>query len=185
MTLARQQAVVLQVRPYGDHDAVVPMFAAQHGRVTCFFRGLRKTKKRDQLTLRPGFVLSLELERRPGSDLYIAQALDVLDTNLALSNDLGRLLALNLVVEAYRDAFAEGQNDENAFGLLTATLSALHNTPAHDVVRSFCNELLELLGYGETIHTSSASDLRFLQMQLERVVGRELSAFRFFLETMA
>lgn len=176
----RQQAVVLQVRAYGDHDAVVPMFTSDSGRVTCFFRGLRKPKKRNQLSLRPGFVLSLELEKRPGSDLLSASTIDVLDTHLKLANDLPRLLALNLVLEAVRDGYADGQSDPEGFALLVATLRALGTHPVDAVVPHFCQSLLQLLGY-ETAHHSAP----LLLQDMEGALSRTLPAFRFFCDTVA
>lgn len=176
----RDEAVVLHVRPYGDSDAIVTLFAQLHGKVALYMRGLRSAKRKQ--SLRPMYELSLELHRRPGSELFVPQALDVVRPHLRLSEDLVRLAAANAVLEAYRDLFHEGDPDANAYVLLVETLQMLESEPPREILASALERLAAHVGYEAPRGQSTLADVRAQVVALEQVCGRTLTAHRFFLE---
>lgn len=180
MDTPRDEAVVLHVRPYGDSDAIVTLFAQLHGKVALYMRGLRSTKRK--FALRPMYELALELHKRPGSDLYVPQALDVVRPHLRLSEDLVRLAAANAVLEAYRDLFHDGDPDASAYALLIETLQTLESAAPLPTLASTLERLAAHVGYEAPRGASSLADVRGQVETLEHVCGRTLTAHRFFLD---
>ena len=180
MDTPQEDAVVLHVRAYGDSDAIVTLFAAAHGKVSVFMRGLRSAKRKQ--SLRPLYELRLELHKKPGSDLFTAQALDIVKPHLRLSEELVRLAAANALLEAFRDLFHEGDADANAYALLVETLAALETQPTLPTLAGAIDRLAAHIGYEAPRASGTLADLRRVIDELEHICGHTLTAHRFFLE---
>jgi DNA repair protein RecO len=177
---ARDEAVVLHVRAYGDSDAIVALFARAHGKVSVFMRGLRSAKRKE--SLRPLYEIALELRARAGSELYTAGALDVVRPHLRLSEELVRLAAANAVLEAYRDLFHDGDADAGAYALLIETLSSLERDPPFATLARCAERLAAHIGYASPRAVGTLADFRALVDELEHICGHTLAAHRFFLD---
>jgi len=178
--VSRDEAVVLHVRPYADSDAIVTLFTHAQGKAAMFMRGLRSAKRKH--SLRPMYELSLELHKRPGSDLFVPQALDVVRPHLRLSEDLVRLAAASAVLEAYRDLFHEGDADAKAYQGLVEALAMLESEPALTTLTRVLERLAAHIGYEAPRGAGLLADARAQTEALEQVCGHRLTAHRFFLE---
>lgn len=183
--MPRELAVVLHVRAYGDSDAIISLFTRAHGRVAIFARGYKSPKK-GSTPLRPTYEVSLELGRRAGSDLFTAQAIDLINPHLALSEQLVPLAAATVVLEDCRELFEEGDAEPAAFDLLCEALTQLEREPSLVVLAGFESRLLELIGYrDDTVGAPPGASLAGFTHRgqvLERVSGRRLKARAFLVE---
>jgi len=172
--------VVLHVRAYGDSDAIVTLFTELQGKASLFMRGLRSAKRKQ--SLQAMYEIALELHRRPGSELFVPQALDVVKPHLRLSEDLVRLAAAGAWLEAYRDLFHEGDADASAYALLVETLDVLEHEPPRVTLSSALEQLAAHVGYQALSHDGSLRAVRAQVDALEHICGHTLAAHRFFLE---
>lgn len=147
MTSAKDDAVVLHARPYGDADAIVSLFCRQHGRVAVYGRGVRSSKRQNAPPLLPLYEVRLELTKKGTGDLYSARAVDLVNAHSALHTDLVRLAAANVIVELVREMYPEGQDDPLVYTRLCETLSELERGAPLEVLDGFEHELLAALGY--------------------------------------
>ena len=176
----RDAAVVLHVRSYGDSDGIVTLFTLLQGRAGVFMRGLRSHKRKQ--TLQPLYEIALELHKRPGSELFVAQALDIVKPHLRLSEELVRLAAASAWLEAYRDLFHDGDADAAAYALLVETLDTLEREPPRVTLSRALEQLAAQVGYEAPSGQASVREVRSQVTALEQVCGHTLSAHRFFLE---
>ncbi len=176
----RDEAVVLHVRPYGESDAIVALFARAHGRISLFARGVRSAKRKRTAPLQPAYVISLELARKPNAELYTARAVDVLRRHEPLSHDLTRLAAAHVLLEDCRELFHEGDADAAVYEQLRAALAALETDPPLEVVNGFEHGLIDALGYGGQTESGAGIALfRRRTQSFEQLRGRHLPAREF------
>jgi DNA repair protein RecO len=181
----KDEAIVLHARAYGDADAIVSLFAKVHGRVAVYGRGVRSAKRQNAPPLLPLYEVRLELDRKQGSDLYSARAVDLVNPHAVLQTDLVRLGAANCVLELAREMFQEGQTDELVFERLRVTLTELERGVAIDVLDDFEHELLAALGYQQE-EAGDDARARFHERTriFTRLHGRELPARAFFRDVL-
>jgi DNA repair protein RecO (recombination protein O) len=176
--MSRDEAVVLHARPYGDHDAVVSLFSRDHGRVSVFARGARAQKKKGSMLV-PPHVVTLELSRRPSTELFSARAVEIETPHARLSTDLLRVSAANVLLEDCRELFADGEGDRVVYEALKASLDALESASVLDVITAFEGALSRALGMGDV-----SGEPRIVFAQRTRIFsslrGRDLPARAFF-----
>jgi len=180
LSAVRDEAVVLHARAYGESDAIVSLFAKNHGRISLFARGARASKRKST-PLMASHVVSLELHKKPNAELYQARAIDLVRQFVAFSSDLIRLAAANVVLEAGRELFREGDGNQAIFDLLVATLDALQTENVLQTLGGFENAMLGALGYGESTQPKDLAGFRRRTLFFVQIAGRALPARDFFL----
>ncbi len=138
--------VVTGVVAYGEADVIVRCFSRSHGRISCFARGARASRKRFPGLQAPSFARATFAERR-GSDLKDLKELDV-DTRLM---DVGSNLRVfgfcGYTCELLERFIPEGAPQPELFVMVDDTLSTLAKHGARaPVLRAFELQLLNTLG---------------------------------------
>lgn len=138
--------VVTGVVAYGEADVVVRCFSRSFGRVSCFARGARASRKRFPGLQAPSFARATFAERR-GSDLKDLKELDV-DTRLMdVGADLRVFGFCGYVCELLERFIPEGAPQPELFVVVDDTLTTLARRGAKAaVLRAFELQLLNTLG---------------------------------------
>lgn len=177
---SKDDAIVLHLRAYGDVDGIVSLFCRAHGRVAVYARGVRSAKRQNAPPFQPLYEVRLELDRKQGSELYSARAVDLMNPHAALQTDLGRLAAANVVLELAREMYQEGQSDPLVFEQISHTLTELEQREPFEVLDDFEHGLLAALGYQQE---ESGDDARARFHERTRIFtklrGKELPARAF------
>ncbi|MDI7267842.1 MAG: DNA repair protein RecO, partial [Myxococcota bacterium] len=126
----RTEAFVLRRIPYGESDLVVHFATPVAGRVACFARAARSSRRR----FPSGFPTLALLEVRIGppprpEGLRGIHECSVLRPNLGAASDLRRFAAACLLIEIARDTIPEDHPEPEAFGALDAYLRSLDEAP--------------------------------------------------------
>ena len=102
----RDVGVVLGSVDYGEADRVVTLFTQEHGKLTAFAGGARKSRRRFAGALEPLTVLSVDLVERRGSTFRL-DAAEIRESHPRIREDLHcisrALYALELVRELTRE----------------------------------------------------------------------------------
>ncbi len=117
--LSTTEAVVLRTIPYGESDVVAHLLCRGIGRVGAFARGARRSAKRFGGGIEPFTLLQVELQPpRRGADLLEFRGAIVLEPNLALRNDLGRLAHAGYATEMSRELLHDHEPHDALMDLL-------------------------------------------------------------------
>lgn len=142
------EAVILQVRPYGEADLMVEFFSAQSGRMRGMAKGAKKSKKR--------FVHCLETLNRVKLDLFEKQNLslvridqgELIDPFPGIRKDFKKWGYGAYFCEMIKELFAVGDANRPVFELLCQSLQLLDQEKGdHNVFAIFQIRLLQLAGY--------------------------------------
>lgn len=124
------EAIVLRRISYGETDLVLQLATRRLGRLACFARAAKRSRRRFPSGF-PSFAL-LEIHvgppRRAEALRPILDAL-VVRPHLRLSQDLPCYAAAGLLVEVAREAFSEEQPEPEAFDALAEALERLDAGP--------------------------------------------------------
>ena len=147
MNQVRCSAIVLSARAYGESDQVVSVLTLEHGRLRCFARAARKSRKRMGSLLEPGNRLELIMRLKDEG----LSSLDRVEQVTGLLNFRERLESLALLM--YAAELVELLTPEavplpRLFRLLTALLDWLSDHSGNMADRRFFEiNLLNILGY--------------------------------------
>ena len=124
------EAIVLRRISYGETDLVLQLATRRFGRISCFARAAKRSRRR----FPAGFPSFARLEIRvgpPGRADALRPILEaqVTHPHLRLPRDLPCYAAAGLLVELAREAFPEEQPEPEAFGALAEALDRLDEGP--------------------------------------------------------
>jgi len=124
------EAILLRRISYGETDLVVHFATRELGRVACFARAAKRSRRRFPSGF-PSFAL-LEIHvgppKRADALRPVLDAL-VLQPHLSIAGDLPRYAAAGLLVELTREALPEEHAEPDAFEALAAYLAELQERP--------------------------------------------------------
>jgi DNA repair protein RecO (recombination protein O) len=117
-------AVVLGSVDYGDADRLVTLFTRDHGKLTAFAGGARKSKRRFAGALEPCTVITAQLVERHGSTVRIDSA-DIQSAFPRLRQDLALIARGLYCIELCRELTRDREPHEQMFAQLVAYLTEL------------------------------------------------------------
>jgi DNA repair protein RecO (recombination protein O) len=142
------EAVILQVKPYGEADLLVDFYSAQSGRMRGIAKGAKKSKKR--------FVHCLETLNRVRLDLFEKQNLslvridrgELIDPFPGIRKDFRKWGQAAYFCEMIKELFAIGDLNRLVFELLCESLQILDQEKGDNPVFAiFQIRVLKLAGY--------------------------------------
>jgi DNA repair protein RecO (recombination protein O) len=148
MPIKLVEAVILQVRLYGEADLIVEFFSVQSGRMRGIAKGAKKSKKR--------FVHCLETLNRVKLDLFEKQNLslaridrgELIDPFPGIRKDFRKWGQAAYFCEMIKELFALGDSNRPVFELLCESLQVLDQEKGdQNVFAIFQIRLLKLAGY--------------------------------------
>lgn len=120
------RALVLRRVPYGESDLVVHFATPDLGRIGCFARGARRSRKRFPSGFPTFAILEIRFgAARRGEGLRPLHEGVVVRPNLGVSADLVRFAAGSLLLEIGRDMLPEDHPEPAAFEAIEGYLRAL------------------------------------------------------------
>lgn len=119
-----EEAVVLSVVDYGEADRIVTLLTREHGRISAFAAGARKSKRRFAGALEPSTFLRVQLVERRGSMLRL-DSVDIVASHPRLRADLPLIARALYCVELARELTRDQEPAPELFALLVQYLSAL------------------------------------------------------------
>jgi len=127
---AGTEALVVRRISYGETDLVVHFATRDMGRVACFARSAKRSRRRFPSGFPSFALLEIHVGPPPRADA-MRPVLDavVLRPNLAIAGDLPRFAAAGLLVELAREAMSEEQPEPAAFEALAGYLLELNDAP--------------------------------------------------------
>jgi len=123
------QAVVLGTVDFGDADRLVTLFTRDHGRLTAFAAGARRSKRRFGGALTVGTWLKAQLSTRRGDTLRLEEV-SVVRSFHHLQDELGLIARSLYCLELCRELTRDAQPHEPLFDALTAYLQLLDQKQA-------------------------------------------------------
>lgn len=143
--LYRDEAVVLRTMKLGEADRIITVFTRGHGKLRAVAKGIRKTKSRFGGRLEPFTRAHLMLYR--GRDLDTVTGVEIIDSNKAVRDDYGRLVAAASLVELVEKITPDRESAFSTYALLVGGLKALSEDRGTTVVPAFLVKLLSICGY--------------------------------------
>ncbi len=129
MATYETEAVVLRSIRYSEADAVLALSTRARGRVSAIAKGARKTTSRLGGRLQPGVRVLVSIHEGRG-DLGAIRGASVVDAHAGLWVEGHRLQSAACVLESVMRVMPEHEASEDAWNLLTRTLSLLCRAPA-------------------------------------------------------
>lgn len=149
--------VVLRVTPVGESDLVVQLFTRDHGRVSAFARGARRSRKRFGGGLEPLVLLAIDLgRRRRGAELWSLDAIEAREDHRALASDPIVLGHAAYGLELVRELAPPEVPEPALLALVVALWRALADGPSPAVLRAFELALCRVLGSEVALETCAA-----------------------------
>ncbi len=123
------EALVLSTVDYGDADRLVTFFTRDHGRLTAFAAGARKSKRRFAGALEAGTHLKASLVTR-GTETCRLDAVDVVKSFHRLRDELPLIARALYCLELCRELTRDGQPHHELFDALKDYLGLLEDKKA-------------------------------------------------------
>lgn len=154
MRVEKLHAFVLGSRDYGDSDRIVSLFTLEHGRISAFARGARKSRKRFGAALEAFARIEAYLRVKEGLSGF--QQADIHNIYPNIRVDLSGIAHALYVCELVDAITPEGHPLPRLYRLLAAYLDRLEATGAcNDDRRFFEINLLNILGYRPSLESCS------------------------------
>ncbi len=123
------QALVLSTVDFGEADRLVTLFTREHGRLSAFAAGARKSKRRFAGALEAGTHLTARLVSTRG-DTCRLDGVDVIRSFHRLRDDLARIARSMYCLELCRELTRDHQPHEALFDALAHYLGLLEDNKA-------------------------------------------------------
>ncbi|MGA9524741.1 MAG: DNA repair protein RecO [Myxococcaceae bacterium] len=123
------RAVVLSTVDYGEADRLVTLLTREHGKLSAFAAGARKSKRRFAGALEPGTLLKAQLVERRGSTVRL-DGVDVERTFHHVREDLVLISRMMYCLELCRELTRDREPHAQLFDALEAYLGRLEQKQA-------------------------------------------------------
>jgi DNA repair protein RecO (recombination protein O) len=123
------EALVLSTVDYGESDRVVTLFTREHGKLSAFAAGARKSKRRFAGALEPFMLLKVQLVERHGSTTRLDGA-DIQRGFYPVREDLSLISRALYCVELCRELTREQEPHPELYGAVLAYMDALERKAA-------------------------------------------------------
>ena len=173
-------AIVLGARPFGETQALVEVFARDHGRAAAIVHG--GASKRMKPTLQGGNLVRVTWKARTSDQLGFFAPMDLAEPHAArVLDDPAALAGLSAAVELIRAGTAERQAYTGLYDALVVLIESLSSEDLWPAIYTrFELGLLAELGYGLDLAacalTGDTSDLAFVSPKSGRAASREAGA---------
>jgi DNA repair protein RecO (recombination protein O) len=142
------EALLLQVKIYGEADLIVDFFSLQAGRMRGIAKGAKKSKKRFVNCLEPLNRVRLHLFEKQNSSLVRIDQGELLDPYAGIRKDFRKWGQASFFCEMIQELFAVGDINSGVFELLKESLKVLEQEKGEQEIFSiFQIRLLKLAGY--------------------------------------
>jgi DNA repair protein RecO (recombination protein O) len=145
-------ALLLRRVEYGETDLVLTLLTQKLGKVSALARGGRKSSKRFGSALEPMHTLAVELDERPGAELFTLVEAKLLVPRAAILTSLSALEAAGKALSWVRRAAPPRTPEEAPYEVLTTLLDRLNAAPAPEASSVALAEaglsLLSAFGWG-------------------------------------
>lgn len=142
------EAIVLQVKPYGEADLIVDFFSSQWGRMRGIAKGAKKSKKRFVHCLEPLNWVRLTLFEKQTLSLARIDQGELIDPFPGIRKDFRKWGQAGYFCEMIKELFAVGDQNPLVFELIRESLQVLDREKGdREVFLIFQIQLLKLAGY--------------------------------------
>jgi DNA repair protein RecO (recombination protein O) len=146
------EALLLRRVEYGESDLVLTLLTQKLGKVSALARGARKSSKRFGSALEPMHTLAVELDERPGAELFTLLEARLHVPRAGIMTSLAAMEAAGKALGWIRRAAPPRTPEPAPYALLTTLLDRLAAAPAADACGVALAEaglsLLSELGWG-------------------------------------
>ena len=141
------EAFVLRKYDLTESSFIVHFFSREHGALKLVARGAKRQKSAFRGNLETMNLLRIEFLKKEGSDLGTLRQAELVESAFSLFSDAERSKAAFALSEILSRSVFEGQNEEDLFRLIRASLSALKDgAPPKWVFNYFVYWFLKLEG---------------------------------------
>lgn len=162
----RDTGVVLRTYRLGEADRIVVIMTEGHGKVRAVAKGVRKARSKFGSRLEPGSHVHLQFHE--GRNLDIVTQADSVESFQEIREDLDRLAASAVVLEAVDQLAQERSRDRRLYTMTVGALRTLRDRPGPAVVPAFLFRLLAADGVGLDLSVcmSCGDDVRLVAVDL-------------------
>lgn len=148
------EAIVLQVRPYGEADLIIDFFSSQWGRLRGIAKGAKKSKKRFVHCLEPLNRVRLNIFEKQNISLARIDLGELIDPFPGIRKDFRKWGQASYFCEMIKELFAVGDQNPLVFELIRESLQVLNQEKGDpDIFIIFQVRLLKLAGYALSLNT--------------------------------
>lgn len=142
------EAIILQVKPYGEADLIVDFFSAQWGRMRGIAKGAQKSKKRFVHCLEPLNWVRLNLFEKQNNSLVRIDQGELIHPFPGIRKDYLKWGQAAFFCEMIKELFAVGDTNLSVFELVRESLKVLEQGKGYqEVFGIFQIRLLKIAGY--------------------------------------
>ncbi len=147
MKTYKDHAIVLRSHKLGEADKIITLLTGEHGKKRAVAKGLRRTKSKFGGRLEACTHLQLELYR--GRNLDIITGAEIVDPHVPLRENHHKYICAQAMLEMMDKSLHDDQQVSNAFGALSASLTALEGevNSYELMLAAFELKLCALVGY--------------------------------------
>lgn len=147
------EALLLRRVDYGESDLVLTLLTRELGKISALARGARKSSKRFGGALEPMHTLAVELDERPGAELFTLVEARLKVARAQLLGSLSALEAAGKALSWVRRAAPPRTPEAEPYAVLSTLLdrlnqSAVGNEPASVALAEAGLALLAAFGWG-------------------------------------
>jgi DNA repair protein RecO (recombination protein O) len=146
------EALLLRRVEYGEADLVLTLLTPKLGKLSALARGARKSARRFSGALEPLHTLQIELDERPGAELFTLVAATLLVVREPITRSLAAMEAAGKALSWARRAAPPRTPDAETYARITSLLDRLVTSTSSEQAGLYLAEtglaLLTTLGWG-------------------------------------
>ena len=128
----RSAAIILSMRPFGEQDKIIDVWAEKSGRMSGIAKSAQKSRKRFGGRLDYFSLVELHYQEKPHSTLHLFQSCELLQSFEDIKQDIHLCAYASYLCELILKLLPEKQADE---GLFTEFVQTLDDLSLHRVIQ--------------------------------------------------
>ncbi|MCH7619444.1 MAG: DNA repair protein RecO [Candidatus Marinimicrobia bacterium] len=153
MPILKSEGVVLRRIKYSETSLIVTFYTKDQGKISLIAKGARNPKSKFVGALEPATYASIVYYHKDSRDLQLLSEIEILQSNSSIIENLRKSAVAMAILNLVDSTLTEVEPNEDVYGLLVNTLSAL-NSEKQDVALLWYFEiqLLKMIGFEIDVH---------------------------------
>lgn len=153
MPILKSEGVVLRRIKYSETSLILTFYTKDQGKISLIAKGARNPKSKFVGSLEPATYASIVYYHKDSRDLQLLSEIEIIQSNSSIIENLRKSAVAMAILNLVDSTLTEVEPNEDVYGLLVNTLSAL-NSEKQDVALLWYFEiqLLKMIGFEIDVH---------------------------------
>lgn len=147
----KTEAMVLKKRELLGKDVSISLFTEEEGKISAIAKGIKKITSRRSPHLQTGNLIKVQLNKK--KETFYLEESNLISGFTELKQDQNKVKVLYQYLFVIERLLPEHQKEQAAYNLTKSFLVNLSQNRSNDILITYLNKLLKVLGYTKQTHS--------------------------------